>query len=71
MLAVAETITAVEPETASQTPVTTTLYDLIAALNDQVEPWEADIVTDAVVNLCNGGRVRFLDMPPDCKVVCA
>ena len=74
MPAIAEDITAaetVELETLDPTPVVTTLYDLIAALNEQVEPWEEDVVTDAVVDLCNTGRLHFLNGPKDCEVVCA
>ena len=74
MPAVAEDITAVETvelEAPKTTPIITTLYDLIAALNEQVEPWEDDVVTAAVVHLCNEGRLRFLGMPKDCEVVCA
>ena len=74
MPAVAEDIAAVETvelETLETTPVVTTLYDLIAALNEQVEPWEEDLVIDAVVDLCNTGRLHFLNMPEDCEVICA
>ena len=74
MPAVAEDITAVETvdlETPEQTVIVTTLYDLIAALNEQVEPWEDDVVTAAVVHLCNTGSLRFLGVRNGCKVVCA
>jgi hypothetical protein len=40
-----------------QTPILTTLYDLIAALNEQVEPEEDVLVTAAMVHLCNSGRI--------------
>ncbi len=74
MPAVAEDITAVETievEATLQTPIITTLYDLIAAHNEQVEPWEDDVVTAAVVHLCNTGSLRFLGVRNGCKVVCA
>ena len=71
MLAVAEHIASVETEMSSQPPVITTLYDLIAAFQDEVEPWEEDVVTAAVVDLCNRGRLRFLDLPKNSAVVCA
>ena len=74
MPAVAEDIAgveAVELEPTDTTPIVTTLYDLIAALNEQVEPWEEDVVTAAVVDLCSTGRLRFLNAPENCEVVCA
>ena len=71
MLAVAEPTTTVEATAPNQTPVVTTLYDLIAALQDQVEPWEDDVVTATVVDLCNHGQIRFLDMPTENDVRCA
>ena len=76
MPAVAEDITAVERveieiSNRTQAPIITTLYDLIAALNEQVEAWEDDVVTAAVVHLCNVGRLRFLGVPGDCQVVYA
>ena len=73
MPAVAEDITAVETvdlETPEQTVIVTTLYDLIAALNEQVEPWEEDVVIAAVAHLCNTGNLHFLRVPGDCEVVC-
>ena len=72
MPAVAEEMVAVETvelETTETTPIVTTLYDLIAVLNEQVEPWEEDVVTDAVADLCNAGRLHFLNVPGDCEVV--
>ena len=76
MPAVAEDITAVERveiDTSNQTrtPIITTLYDLIAALNEEVEPWEDDVVTAAGVHLCNTGNLHFLRVPGNCEVVCA
>ena len=74
MPAVAEEMAAVETvelETMETTPIVTTLYDLIAVLNEQVEPWEEDVVIDAVVDLCNTGNLHFLRVPGNCEVVCA
>ena len=74
MPAVAEDIAAVETValgTMETTPIVTTLYDLIAALNDQVDPWEENMVTARVVDLCKTQRLRFLHAPKDCEVVCA
>ncbi len=73
MAAIEEDITApetVDPETPGQTSIVTTLYDLIAILNEEVEPWEEDVVTAAVVHLCNTQNLHFLRVPGDCEVVC-
>ena len=74
MPAVAEERAAVETvelETMETTPIVTTLYDLIAVLNEQVEPGEEDVVIDAVVDLCNTGNLHFLRVPGNYEVVCA
>jgi hypothetical protein len=75
MPAVAEEVAAVETvelETMETTPIVSTLYDLIAVLNEQVEPWEEDdVVIDAVIDLCNTGNLHFLRVPGNCEVVCA
>ena len=54
----------------AQPPLITTLYDLIAALTEDVEPWDDEVVTAAVVHLCQTGRLRFLGMPAACTLVC-
>jgi len=41
------------------TTIQTTLYDLIAALDAEVEPGEEELVTAAVVHLLNSGRARI------------
>lgn len=41
-------------------PITTTLYDLIAAIRACVEPDEEDLVVATVVHILQSGRVRFL-----------
>jgi hypothetical protein len=60
----------VERAAGAQPPLITTLYDLIAALTEDVEPWEDEVVTAAVVHLCQTGRLRFLSMPAACTLVC-
>jgi hypothetical protein len=59
-----------ERAAGAQPPLITTLYDLIAALTEDVEPWEDDVVTAAVVHLCQTGRLRFLRMPAAGTRVC-
>ena len=73
MPAIAEDFVAFETaETAAsdQTPIVTTLYDLIAALQEEVEPWEDDLVTSAVADLCNSRRLHFVDLSDSHEVVC-
>ena len=47
---------------ASSDPVsiTTTLYDLVAALNAEVNPEDDALVTAAAVHLINANRTRFI-----------
>jgi len=74
MPAVVEDIVAIETvevETAETTPIVTTLYDLIAALDEEVDPWEDDVVIAAVADLCNTGRLHFLRVPGGCEVISA
>ena len=51
-------------------PIVTTLYDLLTALNEQVEPWGEEVVTAAVVDLCNTGRLKFINAPKAYEVTC-
>jgi hypothetical protein len=57
----------IETDAAHRTTLTTTLFDLIAALHDEVEEGEEDLVTAAVVSLWDAGRVRFIASPGDDK----
>jgi hypothetical protein len=40
--------------------ITTTLYDLVEALNAEVDPEDDALVTAAVVHLINANRARFV-----------
>jgi hypothetical protein len=40
--------------------IKTTLYDLIAAINSEVDPADDHLVVATVMHLLNTGRVRFL-----------
>jgi len=55
--------TACEGQAPSRMRLVTTLYDLIAALHESIEPGEEDLVTTAVVHLVNAGHVKFLERP--------
>ena len=48
--------TAFEGHAPGRTRIVTTLYDLITALHESIEPGEEDLVTAAVVQLLNAGR---------------
>ena len=55
------TYSATTPASASDsTSITTTLYDLVAALNEEVNPEDDALVTAAVVHLINANRARFV-----------
>jgi len=43
-----------------QASITTTLYDLVEALNAEVNPEDDALVTAAVVHLINANRARFV-----------
>jgi hypothetical protein len=42
------------------TSITTTLYELVAALNAEVDPEDDALVTATVVHLINANRARFV-----------
>jgi hypothetical protein len=52
---------AATPAAASDpTSITTTLYELVGALNAEVDPEDDALVTAAVVHLINTNRARFV-----------
>jgi hypothetical protein len=61
--------TRIHPKPA--TTITTTLYDLVAAINDEVGANEDALVTATVMHLLHSGRVKFLGDHEDIKVACA
>ena len=60
MHAVAHDVTAFEREDAPRTVIYTTLYDLIAAINEEIEPGEEACVIPIVVHLLRAGHTHFL-----------
>lgn len=63
MLAVAHDVTTgerAERQDRAHTVVYTTLYDLIAAVNEVIEPGEEDCVVPIVAHLLRTGQARFL-----------
>ncbi len=49
-----------EREGATRTVVYTTLYDLIAAVDEAIEPGEEDFVAPIMAHLLRAGRAQFL-----------
>ena len=49
-----------QDETKPRETIKTTLYDLIAAINSEVDPAEDHLVVATVMHLFKTGRVRFL-----------
>jgi hypothetical protein len=60
MPAVIDDSTALAQESATSAVVYTTLYDLIATLNDAIEPGEEAYVTPIVAHLLRAGHARWL-----------
>jgi hypothetical protein len=60
MHAVASDSMVPEREGATRTVVYTTLYDLIAAVDEAIEPGEENFVTPIVARLLRAGRAQFL-----------
>jgi hypothetical protein len=60
MPAVIDDSTALAQESATSTVVYTILYDLIATLNDAIEPGKEAYVTPIVAHLLRAGHARWL-----------
>ena len=54
-----ETIATSGSEDAAPTTITTTLYDLLAALQDVVHPGEEALVVATVVSMLRAGRLTW------------
>jgi hypothetical protein len=50
----------IKKETKSKEVIKTTLYDLIAAINSEVDPEEDYLVVATMMHLLQTGRVKFL-----------
>lgn len=57
------------PATTEVPRITTTLYDLVAALNAEVGPEDDHLVTAAVMHLINSGRTRFIGSRKQVQIV--
>jgi hypothetical protein len=69
------TVTPMMPKSTSippkSTAITTSLYDLVAAISDEVGPNEDDLVTATVMHILQSGRVKFLGDHEALKAACA
>jgi hypothetical protein len=54
-----------DPAHPEATTITTTLRDLIGAIQEEVEPEEDHLVADVVLDLVESGRIRFLNPKGD------
>ena len=59
MEAIAQSFSAAEPEHSGSTTIETTLYELIGAINEQVQPGEDRLVVETVLDLIDTGQITF------------
>ena len=59
MEAIAQSFCAAEPEHSASTTIETTLYELIEAINEQVQPGEDRLVVETVLDLIDTGQITF------------
>lgn len=60
MEAMAQSFDTVEQASPELTTDKTTMYELIEAISDQVQPEEDRLVVEAVLDLIDTGQVKFL-----------
>lgn len=60
---------ALSDEQTAPTTIQTTLFDLIAAISDEVGAEEEELVTATVMHLMNSGRLKFTDDPRHIEIV--
>lgn len=71
MQAVATNLATVSETSAMPVRITTTLYDLVEAVNTEVGDDEDDLVAAAVMHLINSHRARFVGSRKTLTVVAA
>lgn len=71
MQALATNLATVPAITSTPVNITTTLYDLVEAVNDAVGPDEDRLVIAAVMHLINSSRARFVGSRKTLTVVAA
>ena len=49
---------AIRRENPPSTHIITTLYDLIEAISDEVQPGEESLLTDVVLHLLDSGKIK-------------
>jgi hypothetical protein len=62
---------ALDPGEEACAVLPTTLYDLMSALQDEIEPGEEDLVVRAIVHLLHTGRITFRRAIPELETACA
>ncbi len=63
-----EAFSAAGPEDQVLGPVTATLYELIEAINEEVQPEEGGLVAATVLHLANAGKIRLRGEQGDLRV---
>jgi hypothetical protein len=58
----------VPPYHQPATTITTTLYDLIEAIHEEVPSGNEKLVTAVVAHLLNAGRIRYIGNPDSLKI---
>lgn len=71
MQAVATHLATIPATVFTPVSITTTLYDLVKAVNDEVGPDEDRLVAAAVMHLINSNRARFVGSRKTLTVVAA
>ena len=69
MLQLAYTIPPSEQDQPEPAPIVTTLGKLIEAINEEVEPEEDYLVSSAVLDLLDTGRIRFLNPKGELEIL--
>ena len=59
MEAIAQSFSAAEPEHSGLTTIETTLYELIEAVGEEVQPGEDRLVVETMLDLFDTGQITF------------
>ena len=61
MEAIAQTFDIVEPAQSRSCTIKTNLYELIGAIDDELQPGSDETVVETVLDLFDTGRITFLN----------
>jgi hypothetical protein len=70
MPTVAQNPKTINEDLPQHTVVTTTLFDLIATLNDGIDDTDAALVPATITDLCRTSHMRFLSISEAHRVIC-